>query len=53
MLFSDVDMLVLTQGNRNAFGALTNDTNRDVFVLNPSDPANSILPLVERIKTSE
>ena len=46
-------MLVLTQGNKNAFGALTKDVNKDVFVLNPSDPANSILPLVARIRSGE
>lgn len=50
-LYPDVEQLVLTQGNKNAFAAITNDTNRDVFTFSPSDPANSILPLVARLKT--
>ncbi|KAK3932876.1 N-acetylmuramoyl-L-alanine amidase [Frankliniella fusca] len=50
-LFPDVDTLVLTSGNRNGFGVLTNDTNRDVFAFTVTDPASGVRPLVERIKT--
>ncbi|XP_034253040.1 uncharacterized protein LOC117652324 [Thrips palmi] len=52
MLYPDVDLLVLASRNinRNAFSAFTNDTNNDVFSLEPTDPYNSMSQLVNRIK---
>lgn len=49
-LYPDVDTLVLTSGNKNSFGVLTNDTNLNVFTFTVTDPASAIRPLVERIK---
>lgn len=51
-LYPDVDVLVLASRNinRNAFSALTNDTNNDVFSLEPTDPYSSMSQLVNRLK---